>query len=428
MAATEKLRRDAPPPFPRSPAAAARGLSWPGVDSYSSRPGYGLTTERVWAAWRQAEQGAPARQCDVIEDVLENDGHTRGQYLSRVKAVAERPPLVQPGGDDELSLRAAALLQDSLVESNFDQLAWHLMDAIFYGYSAARPSWTYRQDLGAVVPSWFWIVPHRRFLVDEQDALRLRTEANLYPGEALAHGEWIVAHPWHRKLVRAGLMRTVVWWAVFKRLSVRDWIVLAEKFGIPFVIGTYRDRDAGDPSREALERAVKEIGEDGCAVLSEATKIQIESAMRSGDVSSLHPSVVQLCNAEISKLVTGATLSVETGGPGSFALGKVHENRALGLTEGDALWLERVLARQMVAPFMAFNGLVGRAKPPRLTIITQPEMDALTWVTVVDKAQQTGLEIDSEQMYQRLGLRRPTPRTLLQRPAPPASTPVVPAK
>jgi phage gp29-like protein len=395
------------------------------MDAYSSRPGYGLTVDRVWRAWRQAEQGSPAAQCDVIEDVLENDGHLRGQYLSRMKAVAERPALVQPGGDDALSISVADLLQGALGEANFEELLWHLMDAIFYSYTAARPSWAYVEAKDAVLPTWFWIMPSRRFRIDEHDALRLITETNSWPGEALAPTEWILAHPHHRKIVRAGLMRTATWWAVFKRLSVRDWMVLAEKFGIPFVIGYY-DRQADDANRLALEKAIKEIGTDGAAMLAATTKLQVESWLKSGDVSSLHPSVVALCNAEISKLITGATLSTETGGPGSFALGKVHENRSLSLTEGDALWVERILARQLVAPFMHFNGLVGRCKPPRLKIITQPDTDLLTWITVADKAQQMGTEIDSEQVYEKCGLRRPTKRTALVRPAP-TPTPARPA-
>jgi phage gp29-like protein len=413
----DALRRDQPPPFPRTPSKAGR-LAWPAVDAYSSRPGYGLTIDRVWRAWRQAEQGAPAQQCDVIEDVIENDGHLRGQYLSRVKSVAERPVLVQPGGDDSLSISVAALLQDALDESNFDQLLWHLMDAIFYSYTAARPSWEYVENRDAVLPVWFWIMPSRRFRVDENDALRLVTDTNVYPGEALLPAEWITAFPHlHRKIVRAGLMRTAVWWAVFKRLSVRDWMVLAEKFGVPFVIGSYEDRHASDANRLALEKAVKEIGEDGCAVLSQATKIQIEY-MKSGDVSTLHPSVTALCNAEISKLFTGATLSTDGGGPGSFALGKVHENRSLSLTEGDALWVERIVKKQVVTPFMHFNGLVGRCKSPRVKVITQPDTDLLTWITATDKAQQMGLEVDSEQVYEKGGWRRPTPRTALKRPEP----------
>jgi len=423
-----RLRRDAPPPFPRAPGREPRP-SWPAVDSYSSRPGYGLTSERVWAAYRAAEQGAPARQCDMFEDVIENDGHLRGQYLARVKAVAERPVLTLPGGDDALSVKAAELLGDALEAANFDHLLWHLMDAQFYGYSAAAPKWEYLADKHAIVPTWFWIAPHRRFAVDDTDALRLITERNPYPGDELVQGEWMVAHPFHRKIVRGGLMRTITWWALFKRLSARDWMIFAEKFGLPLVLGYYKDAEAGDPNRIALEQAVKDIGADGAAVLSEATRIQIETiATRSGSVDSLHPAVIALCNAEISKLVTGATLSVETGGPGSFALGKVHENRSLSLTEGDNSWASRAVKRGIVTPFMAYNGLLGRAQPPRVKVVVQPEMDPLTSIQVADTAQQMGLEIDGEQMYEKYGLRRPTARTALKRPAPAPAAPAATAK
>jgi phage gp29-like protein len=184
--------------------------------------------------------------------------------------------------------------------------------------------------------------------------------------------------------------------------------VFAEKFGIPIVLGTYSER-ASPETRAALEQAVVDIGTDGQAVLSELTKILIGTPglARSGDVSSLHPAVAARCDAEMSKVITGATLNVETGGPGSFALGKVHQGRAQDLVFADALWLQESFQRHVIVPFIDYNPQFAGAELPRLVIRVRPEMAPEIAVKVYGKLQAMGLEIEDEQMYEDFGLRRP---------------------
>jgi phage gp29-like protein len=382
---------------------------WWVIDGTSMRPGFHLTPQRLWSAYRQAELGAPLLQCDTFEDILENDGHLRGQYESRLSAVAFRPWILQPGGKNAIDLAAADRLQRALRKTNMMLLLWHLMDALGFGWAGANTVWGFDPKDRVIVPQWFLIAAHRRFLINNAGMghLTFRTELNQWPGEDLAPGEWVLAERMHRLVARAGLFRTTSWWALFKRLSITDWIVFAEKFGIPLVVGYYQDR-ASPESRNALLQAVTDIGSDGQAVLSDLTKIVIDNqATRNGDVSSLHPAVVATCDAEISKVITGATLNVQGGGPGSFALGKVHESRANSLVFADALWLQDVFQRYVILPFLEYNPQYANAEPPRLVIRVQPEMSPDVRVKVYQALQLMGLPIEDEQMYEDFGLRRP---------------------
>lgn len=391
---------------------------WWMFDGGSLRPGIGLKPQRILAAFRQAELGSPLMQCDLFEDVLENDGALRGQYESRLESVAFRPWILQPGGKEPASLEAAATLSRALKRTNMLLLLWHMMDALGFGYAGANTVWGFDPVERVVVPSWFLLAPHRRFLIDVDQAvnvaggtgqLRFRTPENQYPGVDLARGEWILAQRMHRIVSRAGLFRTTTWWAYFKRMSITDWIVFAEKFGIPLVLGYYEER-ASPESRAALMQAITDIGDDGQAVLSEMTKIVINSeggGMRQGDVSSLHPTIAARCDAEIAKVITGATLNVEGGGPGSFALGKVHEGRANAKTFGDAFWIQAVFDECIVRPFIEYNPQFRGAAPPSLLIRVRPEMTPETAVRVYQKLQAMGLGIEDEQMYEEFGLRRP---------------------
>lgn len=392
---------------------------WWLMDGTSLRPGINLTPQRILAALRQAEMGSPLMQCDMFEDVLENDGHMRGQYESRLESVAFRPWVIRPGGKEQASVDSANALTRALKRANMLLLLWHLMDALGFGYSGANTVWTFDPKTRVVIPTWFLLAPHRRFLIDADSIphsslgspgqLRFRTPENQFPGDVLLRGEWIVAQRMHRLVARAGLFRTCVWWAYFKRMSVTDWIVFAEKFGIPFVLGYYQER-ASQESRSALLEAVTNIGSDGQAVLSDLTKLVVQGAeqgMRSGDVQSLHPAIVAACDAEISKVITGATLNVESGGPGSFALGKVHEGRANAKIFADGLWLQSVFHECIVQPFLDYNPQYANAEPPQLVIRVRPEMSPDMAVRVYQKLQAMGLDIEDEQMYEEYGLRRP---------------------
>lgn len=382
---------------------------WYQIDGATFRPGYNLTPARLWSIFRAAEVGQPAAQCDTFEDLLENDGHMRGQYESRMGSVAFRPWILQPGAADDDSRAAARDLTIALRTTNMPSCLWHMQQALGYGWSGINIAWQFAEDTGIVAPHYFLCAPHRRFIADMagQGDMRFLTPEQSAQGVPLLPGEWIVPIRPHRMFVRAGFFRTTSWWALFKRMSITDWIVFAEKFGVPLVIGHYEER-ASPEARAALMQAVTDIGSDGQAVLSEFTKIVIENqATRYGDVAALHPTIAARCDAEISKVITGATLNVETGGPGSFALGKVHEGRAVALQYADAFWVQNTFNDAVCLPFVRYNARYKKAAPPQLQIRVQPDMDPLTEVKVYSQLQLMGLEIEDEQMRERFGLRRP---------------------
>lgn len=401
-----------PPPLPRLPPSGRQAAPWPNVDRWSSHPGTGATPETVVSVFRGAEAGWLARQADLFDDLVESDGHLRSLIESRIAAVAGKDWVIQPGAQDDTSIKAAAELEKVLRDSlNFHEFLEHQLTAPYYGYAASEIDWQVR-DIGPfgrryALPVWFQNVPHARFVLDENDRLQLMTEAAGVDGEALVPGKWVITRMRHRNLARAGLMRTAAWWAVFKRMSVRDWIIFADKFGIPHVTGFYAD-NTPEEARKALEEAVRDIGEGGQAVLHEATRIEVaDIAVRGGDVSALHPGVVALCEAQMSKLINGATQNIETGTAGSYAQAIVHQARAFSLELADAVRLSHVFRQHVGLPFLHYNGLTGAAAP-RLHIRVVQEMDPKTRIEVASiLCNELGAEIDGAQVLDELGFRKP---------------------
>lgn len=388
---------------------------WPFVEGVPDHPGYALTPSRVLRIFRESESGDLRELQDLYDDLIESDGHLRALFNSRVQPVGGKGWVIQPGGPDPASIACAKELETALEDEELDTVDHfeHQLEAPFRGYSASEIEWGLRGDYW--VPVAFDDVAHRRFrFVPGTNELRLRPQlgvpsssatASVY-GEELWPNKWVQTKARHSNLARAGLFRTATWWCLFKRLSMRDWVVFAERFGIPFVVGYYND-DTTEEARKVLELALRDIGEGGSAVLHEATRIAIEEAQRTGDAAEAHPAIVARCDAEISKLMTGATLTVESGGPGSFALGKVHENRAFALEIADANRLERVFRRQVALPFARLNGFTAAgAKPPRLNIQVLPELDPSTRVKLMGDLVDRGADIDVAYESERLGFRR----------------------
>lgn len=375
-------------------------------DVYSDRPGYGLTPEKVFRIFRDAESGRTITQCNLFEDIQENDGHLQGLVSGRIEGLSGKEWLIKAGDPlDELSKKSALVLQTALQKANTFQLIEHQLQAFWIGWAASEPKWEFVD--GWWVPTWFVNMPAQRFaFAADDDYLRLTSDENPYPGDLIGP-HWMVNTTRHRRLARGGAGRCATWWSLFKRMSVRDWIVFAEKFGVPIPIGVWDER-SGEESRKVVEQAVVDIGEAGQAVMSNLCKIVFaEVPMRSGDASALHPSVVQLCNAELSKLITGATLSVETGGPGSFALGKVHQARGVALEVADAMRLKHAFRQSIGRDFMRLNGL-GHLLAPALEMQVLPETDPLTRAKVASiLANELGMELDEEQMRQEFKFRAP---------------------
>lgn len=414
------------PSFPVRPSSGVRARAWAVMDRGSTRPGYRLTPERLWAAFRQAEAGQPLQQNDLIEDVIETDGHTRGQYLQRM-GVADRPVALAAGDGDESdgATAAAEALSRPLGRTNLEEALWHWMDALFFGYSGTEIEWAYDRKVDLVLPRWFHCVEHRRFVFDLDFSPRLMQEDNAWPGEALVDGKWVWSQKRARIPTRAGIGRTIASWCLVKRLEVRDWIVFAEKFGLPLPVGTYEPRVSA-AAKAGLRYALESIGTDGYVMLEDGCRMALDMVSRNGDVSALHPKIIELANAEISKVIQGATLTTESGGPGSFALGKVHQTRSDALTFADAVYLQRLFRRYIAEPFMAFNPKFGDVAPPELYIHVQPEQDPLTDIQVAKTMWEMGMELDQDQIHRRTGWRRPTsPRNALK-PAPPPAPPLPP--
>lgn len=359
-----------------APAPASSRIEWSSrpyrsLDYSQSFAGSRLTPDRLVRIFRAADAGQPLEMIDMFEEVTLRHGHLRGLFEQGHDEVAAQPRSWMPPPHDPrpASRDAAQALGEAMEELDVAGLVEHLLLADDFGYSFPELAW---QRVGELeVPVGVALVPHRRFAFDpETFEPRLTHEGNPWPGDPLEDrpgSSWIRA--WSKRWrmpTQGGRLRTCAFYACFAGMSLREWLVFLEKFGIPLVTGHYQDA-LGVAQRAGLLEALKLLGEEGYAILAEGARIQIhDKALRGGGDAGPHPAMVFYCNSEISKVMIGATLAVEMGGPGSFAATKVHSDRAQTVAEARASRVGDLIQRWVGRPFIQRNGLAGIAGAPRL--------------------------------------------------------------
>lgn len=381
-----------------------------GMETGNTHPAFGLTADMLLSYYRSAERGQPLRQMDCFHDIIEADADLRGKLNDRNESVAGCDYVVMPGRQDKASEVAAAALDERLQnELQFRAFVSHQLTAVPNGYACTNLVWDLVEDL--VVPVDFVNPAARRFAAPSAErANEIWLIDGLDGGLSLIElkaGLWAVSrynnilgrNPW-----AAGLMRTCAIWSLPKRLSMRDWLVFADMFGIPLAIGYYQE-GAGPVSRLELEEAVKLIGSDGWAVLSDLTELVIKETARGGDSSTVFPLIIKMCDDQIAKLVTGGTLNTDVAGVGSYNAASVHESRSNAMKCYDAKCVEEMFVRDIGRTFIAWNGF-DRAAPPRLKI--KIRRDTLQWAQTVEILGQA-IDLDGDQLYEDFGLRKPAP-------------------
>lgn len=402
--------------LPAGPSSTrARDLKW---GNYPGHPGYGCDPARAVAIFLQADAGTTSTMCDLIDDIVERDCTLRDLFEAREQAVAGRPSVIQSdgsAGDDELAAQALAIACDRLPMLDWEQ--HQIGGCNRYGWGATEISWEWTTLTGLgdrlwCVPVHLANVPARRFRVDtRRDELLLITEENPQ-GEPLAPGCWCVTRR-PGPLPRAGLMRTGIWPALWKGMSVRDAMVFSEMYGVPMLQVTYDD--VGQPgnastdsaAREVAEEIVQRMGSSGGAVTPKSIEVKVHDAARAAG-GSPHAAWVALCNAELAKLINGSTLANDNAGSGgaSYALGQVHATTTWAKTVFDAAKLSASFRQFFAAPFVHYNQLA--ARPPVLHKQIAQDMPPKTWLECADLAKnKLGIAISVNQVRRTVGFSAP---------------------
>jgi phage gp29-like protein len=419
-----------------SPEALLGRISYaagPTYTRYSTYPGEALEPKRIREILREADLGIVWRKAELDEQILERDAHLRGIDLARKVEVSGKPFRIQPRNETPVSTALAGWTRGIMEEiDSLDQSIEDLLSANGRGYSGSEITWDFDltriQDttggtrmIETLTPMRLDYVHQKHFtfdhLTDEPYLCMPSTNISLPPGKFIFH-----ATSGTGLIERRGFMRACVWLHAAKQWALRDWLVFLHLYGIPQLEGIYdRESFQQDEQRDVYESVLRQFGEGIPALHADDFEIKITQPPTGGTAQSPHATMIGWCNAEMSKVVQGETLTTEVGGQGSYAIGDVHADVKHAIIMGDAKKLAKTIRSDLFYPLIEMNidvlcATLG-AKPEeirksiptiswRIDRETTPEVRARIVSMAINE---WGLELDEEQQRDEFALNPPRP-------------------
>lgn len=339
----------------------------------------------------------------LYEDLL-LDPQVRACMQSRRLAVCGKEWEVVPAGDGPKDLEAADFVREALLGFDFDTARYALLSGILTGFKAAEIMWEYSE--GSVWVAGMKGRASSRFLFDRQENLRLLTPKNMLEGERLPERKFqIFRYGGEDGSPYGGGLGASLYWPVwFKKNALKFWMIFAEKFGSPTVIGKY---PPGTPKehQDALMGALAAIQQESAIKVPETMRIELLEAQRTGTVNT-YESLCGFLNAEIAKLIMGQTLTTEVGDRGSYAASKTHEGVRKDFIKADADLLSNQLNGQLIRWLVEFN-FPEVQRYPKLWVRTDDERDLKPLAERDRILVEMGVRVPQRYFYETYGIPEP---------------------
>jgi phage gp29-like protein len=392
------------------------------------RIGGSLTPVQVSGIIREADAGSIQRLVDLANDARQKDCHLHSVLGTRELAIQSLPFQTIPFKDAKRKKpklrdkKIADWVQETLLGISGDEknpslklqdfrgLVGHLTGAAYYGHATAE---TITAKSGRyIVPIGFHCISQRRFRFATEDGQLEWFDMGMSDGVDLlaAHpGKFIQYLPRIMGDVgcREGLVRPLMWAALFRNWAIRDWLQLAELAWKPWRTGQYK-KAAATEDIDILIETLENMTASGIAVYPETVEVKIEwpKNATSGGGQSTHSELAAFFAAEMSKAVLGQTLTTEAGNRGARSLGEVHDRVRGDIRDADATNIASVIRRHLIAPLVRMN--FGNNVPiPGFEFLTQDAVDAGAMSTAVLNLRKAGLPIPCAWAYDTFGIPAP---------------------
>ncbi len=407
----------------------------PAYTRYSSNPATGLNPANINAALLSANNGYPQMWAEMIEQVLERDGHLAGIDGARRDEVAGKPFRVhpKPNGDPDVTQPVAKFVRSVVDEiDGFESAAFDILSANGQGYASQEIVWQQGKvrfpdmagktvAMDAVCPRTLeWVHPkHFRFdQVTDEPYIVIGSANNSLPANKFIFH----ASTGTGLIERRGFMRACIWYHAAKQWALRDWITFAHIYGIPQLEGIYdADTEQQPEMRSLYETVLRDFGEGIPAIHPRDFEVKITQPPQGGKSSDVHGALMGMCNAEMSKRVQGETLTTEMGQFGSYGASETHADVRHVITVADGKKLCNTLRRDLLRPIVELNvarlaSALGRspeeilAAVPVASFRIEREMSPAARQAVYEGAvNKLGLEIDETQYRDEMGFDAPRP-------------------
>ena len=281
-------------------------------------------------------------------DQVLTDPHVISKVIDRRSGLLRREWQVEPGGDDAAEVKAAELCRQALQamenheEHPLENGLGCLQEAALRGYRSLEVVWNY--EGGAWLPAFLRDIPNRRLIHTGREWRLLTIDDPTYGVALPARKILLATHMAHTdNPYGEALLSRCYWPYLFKHNGMKWWVTLCEKHGLPWVIGRLGQASEEEQRRDLLNKLVALVA-DAVTVVPKDAEIELKGF--EGANADVHAALVAVCNAEISKVIVGQTLSTELDQKGgSRAAAETHSELRGEIVEADGKLVARVMNR-----------------------------------------------------------------------------------
>lgn len=342
--------------------------------------------------WRTALSSAesvqnPTRSSlyDLYAEIL-LDAHLQSVIEKRRTAVMNVPVTFRTDGDIDEAL-------EMLIQSPwFSRMIADVLDTRFWGHTLLQ----FRKDGEYIeydlIPRKH-VSPERGFIkLNQNDSSGLPYRDMAIPGVMEVGSQ-----------TDLGLLLQAAPWVIYKRNCMGDYAQYAELFGMPIRKGTYDGYD--DIARQKLLNDLAEMGSAGVFVHPEGTSVEFVESTQKGGSNEVYTGLINIANAEISKLILGNTLTTDVGQSGTQALGTIHREVEEQIMMADRRFITEVLNYHLSDVLTAFGYNLENGEfafQDEESIPLKEQIDVL-----VKARNELNLPISDDHLYETLGIPKP---------------------
>ncbi|OQY03199.1 MAG: hypothetical protein B6I20_05625, partial [Bacteroidetes bacterium 4572_117] len=267
------------------------------------------------------------------------DGHLRSQLRTAHNTIQQSEfKIVDETGQEQ---KDKAILFE---RSWFTDFVKYAIDSEFYGHSLIELA--LKDEKGFTVCTLiprYHVVPNTGEVVfnyDEDKKINYRKNLNALGLIEIGANEDL------------GLLEIAAREVIWKLYSRTDWSQHSEKFGMPLL--SIETESVDDKELDAIEDMAANFGNNLYVILNKGDKAEIkETGAGSGNAHIIYKDKIETCNAEISKLVNGQTMTADNGG--SYAQSEVHERILNNYTIARLGRIQREVNDKLI-PYLIENG------------------------------------------------------------------------
>lgn len=338
----------------------------------------------------------------VYTAFLKRDLHLASEMYKRRGQIVSIPYMIK--SDDK---KTKEILDGYLGTIDFSALLMDLSTAIPYGFSCV--DMVYSTLEGVFAPYEFHLVHQRYFEYERRTRTLSFRESSTNKTDPSMNSDKFILH-YHKsdggELVDYGIMGQIVFTALLKHATINANMQYFETLGVPPVIVKI-DSSSEDELKSILNQ-VMSLRSNSIGMFPQNAVVDLLEGKAS---KTEFLDFIRYCDSVMSHYIIGATLSGGKDQTGSFALGKVHDERRKDIMRLDARLLQKPI-NDLLKRILALN--TPTPKPFTFTFDIGDETDEKLLSEVYKNLSDAGYDIPPEhisKMFSIEGVKRKSDAT-----------------